>query len=840
MASPYSGSIPCITANKPVAHPLDYPTLTVDNSTTKFLNALWRNNECAHFISIRDPKNRIFRNIQVGTVAIAAQLANEHSNRGIDVYFACSEYKTTESRKENNVAGAHALWFDIDVGEDKAAANKGYRTIKKTEQALIAFCVTTGIPMPTHIVLSGGGLHAYWVLTERLDSQEWKLIASKFKLLAKAQGFLADPSRTSDSASVLRVPGTHNHKTGEPRPVTLKTSSDQYIDQTMMLDAINCAHEKFCNPTKLKSTQASVAVDEIYQELDLEKLTSALKVSDPDCDEFTWKLHHMAVLAGLARENTYLHDQLYELAKDWSSGKLAGKPAKAWTTPGSSNGRTGAEIFDEIWSRFVNKPPTGKCATVGTIYFHAKEAGWEYQNPKNYPVPSPGLAARNAESFEVIDASVQKMSPLQSVQQQFCLINMEGRLWTLDLQTHNAISTKRTARKLVVSNLTDGTLLVRRALRGLGVDGDASFKTSHEFFNNPQTVCYGGIEFNPASTTNNYLNLWVGPTLVPQPGGWILIREFLLQIICDNDQEAFEYLIHFIAHALQYPEIKPGVMIILMGGQGIGKGTLGKILQLVWSATYWQIYKIDDVTGNFNASLERAFIVFLDEALFVGDRKASNALKSLVTEPIIQINEKYQPARQTRSYHRFFAATNAEHFKNTEHDDRRDFVLKVSEAKKGDHAYWSAVNAEIVHGGSAAMMHDLLAMDISRFNVRAKPSTTALIDQKLLSLGLIERWWYDVLVQGGLSSELGWSDFIPTTELIEAVMEFSGGKVFRKPSPIEAVKTMKRICPSVTNKQQQCTLERHRGLALPSLEQARREFEQYIGGAVIWESDEEL
>ena len=92
-----------------------------------------------------------------------------------------------------------------------------------------------------------------------------------------------------------------------------------------------------------------------------------------------------------------------------------------------------------------------------------------------------------------------------------------------------------------------------------------------------------------------------------------------------------------MAHALQKPEEKPGVMINLLGGQGIGKGTLGRIFQRIWTATYVQVSNISLVTGSFNAALERAYIVFLDEALFVGDRRASDRLKSLVTEPAINI-----------------------------------------------------------------------------------------------------------------------------------------------------------------------------------------------------------
>jgi hypothetical protein len=58
---------------------------------------------------------------------------------------------------------------------------------------------------------------------------EWLSYAWKLKALNKACGFLADDSRTADIASVLRIPGTLNHKFTPPRPVTLEYASDDYI-----------------------------------------------------------------------------------------------------------------------------------------------------------------------------------------------------------------------------------------------------------------------------------------------------------------------------------------------------------------------------------------------------------------------------------------------------------------------------------------------------------------------------------------------------------------------------------------------------------------------------------
>lgn len=423
---------------------------------------------------------------------------------------------------------------------------------------------------------------------------------------------------------------------------------------------------------------------------------------------------------------------------------------------------------------------------------------------------------------------------LQKLQQRFWLVKIGGRIWFLDSHDLEKHDKPDTPKKLTLYPRNEGSLLLKRMIIAESPQSDASAFIK-EFFISPKTICYDDVDFNPACTSENILNLWTGPTIEPKPCEWRLINTYFLEIICDGDEKFHQYLIRFIAHALQKPEEKPGVLIVLLSGQGAGKGTLGRILRKIWSATYLQVHNIDAVTGNFNASLERAFIVFMDEALFAGDRRATDHLKSLVTEPVIYINEKHQPARQSRSFHRFFAATNSDHFKNTERDDRRDFVLRVSEARKSDHAYWKALDVEIENGGVEGMVNDLLAMDISDFNVRDKPNTKELQRQKLHSLGPIDRWWYDCLSNGCISEDVEWPDFISTNAAIVQIMQVSSGRIYKKPIPAEFINAMKKLCPSAKQKQKQENHSRQRGLELPSLNQARIEFEQYLGGPVEWE-----
>ena len=427
----------------------------------------------------------------------------------------------------------------------------------------------------------------------------------------------------------------------------------------------------------------------------------------------------------------------------------------------------------------------------------------------------------------------QSPNPLSILQQQFALLRMSGGVFVVDRYDLELHPDNGSARKFVPFRRPEASLLMHRVVTDRFPEAIAKTIVK-EFFVSPKTICYDGVESYPAGTPQNILNLYIPHTIIPRDGTSKLIRKFLLNVICGKNKQHFRYLVNYLAHALQRPWEKPGVMVILLGGQGTGKGTLARILQKIWSATFLHVHQIKSVTGDFNASLERTFIVWLDEAIFSGNRCATDSLKSLVTEPFIHINEKYQPARQTKSFHRFFSASNADHYIATDRDDRRDFVLRVSDEHKGNFEYWDPLNIEIENGGAEAMAQILLSRDLSKFNVRAKPSTDELMRQKLMSLAPVPRWWYDCLCRNEIIAGGGWPKFVSTDSAANEIFKKAGGKLSQKPAHIEVSKFLTESCPSCAKKQKTIDGARQRGFLLPILKQARAEFETYMGGELTW------
>jgi hypothetical protein len=122
-----------------------------------------------------------------------------------------------EVRTHANMAAARTYFFDLDVAPDR---DDKYASQKDALQALAGFCAATKLPRPM-VVSSGGGLHVYWKIETEIPSGEWRQYAHQLRLLARHHGLKADPARTTDIASVLRVAGTFNHKAGNKRAVTV-------------------------------------------------------------------------------------------------------------------------------------------------------------------------------------------------------------------------------------------------------------------------------------------------------------------------------------------------------------------------------------------------------------------------------------------------------------------------------------------------------------------------------------------------------------------------------------------------------------------------------------------
>ncbi|MDX2159888.1 MAG: DUF927 domain-containing protein [bacterium] len=121
------------------------------------------------------------------------------NHEGYGVYFAPC-LRATKSGKADAAALLPALWVDLDCDDDPA------------QRQAVLTKLHTFDPPPSAIIDSGGGLHAYWLLSEpvMLDETSRKRTAGILRGLFTALG--GDPQYVKSVASVMRLPGSINTK----------------------------------------------------------------------------------------------------------------------------------------------------------------------------------------------------------------------------------------------------------------------------------------------------------------------------------------------------------------------------------------------------------------------------------------------------------------------------------------------------------------------------------------------------------------------------------------------------------------------------------------------------
>ena len=301
----------------------------------------------------------------------------------------------------------------------------------------------------------------------------------------------------------------------------------------------------------------------------------------------------------------------------------------------------------------------------------------------------------------------------------------------------------------------------------------------------------GSVTFDPSGRANpaDTLNLWQGFAVHPKPGDWTLLREHIRVIICREDPERFDYLIGWMARLVQHPAEQGEVAVIMRGGEGTGKGTLARALKHILGQHGLAISNAKHLTGNFNAHLRDCVFLFADECFFAGDKGHVGVLKSIITEPYLTIEGKYQNAIQTPNFLHLMMASNEEWVVPAALDARRFFVLEVGDEAKNNHEYFAEIWKQMESGGYEAMLYDLLHLDLARYNVRSVPITEGLQHQKKLSLPITESWWLDVLHRGyvfksrlGLDEQFGrWHEEVATELLYASYSEYAERRRERHP-----------------------------------------------------------
>jgi hypothetical protein len=359
---------------------------------------------------------------------------------------------------------------------------------------------------------------------------------------------------------------------------------------------------------------------------------------------------------------------------------------------------------------------------------------------------------------------------------------------------------------------------------------------------------YDGLTFHPQSTgcEPNFYNLWRGFSVEPQKGDCSLYLTHLKENIAGGNEDHFRYLMAWMANIVQNPGNRPGLAIVLRGKQGTGKGVFAKMFGRLFAPHFAHITNSHQLVGRFNALLKKAIVVFADEAFWAGDKQAEETLNALITEETHNIEPKGIDPFSVKNFMHLIVASNHAWIIPAASEARRWFVLDVSEAHVQDHGYFKAIDEQMKHGGSAALLYELLHYAASETDLWTVPKTEALCDQKFHSMTPVEKFWFNCLKGGsqigsrGTRNELHlsgdeWETVVIASEFYESyVTRCQQAGVTRRAMEMELADAVKKMVPEATRGRTSRNGAQERVWKFPSLDDCRKAFDENMEWAYSW------
>lgn len=293
----------------------------------------------------------------------------------------------------------------------------------------------------------------------------------------------------------------------------------------------------------------------------------------------------------------------------------------------------------------------------------------------------------------------------------------------------------------------------------------------------PQRCEYDDITYAPgaASIVDNKINTWPGWGVEAIKGNVRPILALIDYLLADCPERK-PWFLQWLAYPIQHPGAKLFTSVLFWSSeQGVGKSLLAEIVGDMYGPNRAEISR-DILSGNFNAYAENTQFVHGDEITGSDSRHFADKLKGIITREQVEINKKYAPQFFLKDCANYFFTSNHVDALFLEDQDRRFFVVEVSQPKKSDKFYadlrrWrdkpspDNLNGQR-HGVAAFRWYLENEVDLTGFNPYSEaPITDAKKDMQDLSLSDLNR--FTRLLHDDPDSVLQFQGIINPGELFE-------------------------------------------------------------------------
>jgi len=591
------------------------------------------------------------------------------------------------------------------------------------EQKRIELLLDGAEPTPTLVVFSGGGYQAFWRLEKALPINGREELYGEAKLYNKQMvvNYEADPCQNTDR--LMRLAGTVNwpnkrkiEKGRSPSLATIVATTDVSYPIARFNKAVAVQDKKLLGTTKAVTVSGNV------QRLnDLTPLKGKVK------DDAIRTISH-----GQDPDDPMRHDGDRSRALWWCVCEMVR-----------------GEIDDDTIFSIITDPEWG-------ISGHVRDQ----PNPEGYAIRQIERAHEEAIASELVELNDQYAT------------SYVGEKFRILQEVHQPGD--EYSRILYICKTDFNDFMANRWKTDTNAKGDVvMIELSKWWLRHANRRTYAGVVFYPGKETPGYYNLWRGFAYQAKPGDCSAFLDHVRDNICQGNSEWYDYLVGWMANAVQHPDQPGHTAVVLQGKQGVGKGFLANHFGRLFGRHFLPVRDSNHIFGQFNGHLQECVVLFADESFWVGGRKQSSMLKALITEPDIMIEPKNVNAYRSRNCVHLIMASNEDHVVAREDNDRRFFVLEVGDEQMQNSAYFKAIQDKMEAGGYEALLHFLLNYDLSEYDVRKIPQTEAANAQQDWTRGGMNAWWYEKLFEGRLFSDReGWPEFVFKDDLLTDLREY--------------------------------------------------------------------
>ena len=236
------------------------------------------------------------------------------------------------------------------------------------------------------------------------------------------------------------------------------------------------------------------------------------------------------------------------------------------------------------------------------------------------------------------------------------------------------------------------------------------------------------------------------------------ILDHIKIILCDNNEEHYQYVLNWFSRVIQDPTNRPKVGLVFYSDQhGVGKNIFtnyfaNEILGFDLSVS---AKNINYIFGRFNSLLAKCMFLVIEEAS--GDlKKFMEELKNIITEPTITVEKKNIDAGNYRNFINLLLNTNNTDILDINDRDRRFSILTVSAIMKGNIEYFKILSECMKNKQNTALFIKYLREEVKCDWNEAqfqdyRPITKAYRKQQALSAKNYIKFISHILTEDGIS-----------------------------------------------------------------------------------------